>query len=167
MLSDPAAADRDPELVDALGAAAGPFNGRIRVDSNVPYTEVKAAWERAEVGMVLTTGPEPFGRTALEAMASGAAVITSGRGGLTEICGQYAVTVEPSDANGIAAALGQLLDTPDWRAELAAPGASGSRRCSISEPIARQMDEFIEACLGEGRGQAQVSGPGRQAALPL
>ena len=167
MLSDPAAADRDPELVDALRAAAGPFNGRIRVDSNVPYTEVKAAWERAEVGMVLTTGPEPFGRTALEAMASGAAVITSGRGGLTEICGPYAVTVEPSDANGIAAALGQLLDTPDWRAELASAGRKRVEALFDIRAVARQMDEFIEACLGEGRGQAKVSGPGRQAALPL
>ena len=167
MLSDPAAADRDPELVDALGAAAGPFNGRIRVDSNVPYTEVKAAWERAEIGMVLTTGPEPFGRTALEAMASGAAVITSGRGGLTEICGPYAVTVEPSDANGIAAALGQLLDTPDWRAELASAGRKRVEALFDIRAVARQMDEFIEACLGEGRGQAKVSGPGRHAALPL
>ena len=87
MVSDPAAADREPQTVQALRAAAEPFNGRIRVDSNVPYAEVKAAWERAEVGMVLTTGPEPFGRTALEAMASGAALITSGRGGLAEICG--------------------------------------------------------------------------------
>jgi glycosyltransferase involved in cell wall biosynthesis len=167
MLSDPAAADRDPELVDALGAAAGPFNGRIRVDSNVPYTEVKAAWERAEIGMVLTTGPEPFGRTALEAMASGAAVITSGRGGLTEICGPYAVTVEPSDANGIATALGQLLDTPDWRTELASAGRKRVEALFDIRAVARQMDEFIEACLGEGRGQAKVSGPGRQAALPL
>src|SRR6202041_765764 len=70
MVSDPAAADRDPELVNALRAAAEPFNRRIRVDSNVPYAEVQAAWERADVGMVLMTAPEPFGRTALEAMAS-------------------------------------------------------------------------------------------------
>ena len=33
MVSDPAAADRDPELVDSLRAAAEPFNGRIRVDA--------------------------------------------------------------------------------------------------------------------------------------
>ena len=167
MVSDPAVADRDPELVNALRAAAEPFNGRIRVDSNVPYTEVKAAWERAEVGMVLTTGPEPFGRTALEAMASGAAVITSGRGGLAEICGPCAVMVEPSDANGIAATLGQLLDAPDRRAQLASAGRKRVEALFDIRAIARQMDEFIEACLGGGWGQAQVSDPGRQAALPL
>jgi glycosyltransferase involved in cell wall biosynthesis len=167
MVSDPAAADLEPETVNALRAAAEPFGGRIRVDANVPYAEVKAAWERAEVGMVLTTGPEPFGRTALEAMASGAAVITSGRGGLAEICGSCAVTVEPSDVGGIAAALGQLLDAPDRRAELARAGRKRVEALFDIRAISRQMDEFIEACLGEGRGQAKVSDPSHEAALPL
>ena len=117
--------------------------------------------------MVLTTGPEPFGRTALEAMASGAALITSGRGGLAEICGSCAVTVEPSDANAIAAALGELLDAPDRRAELARAGRERVESLFDIRTIARQMDEFIEASLGEGRGQAQVSDPGRQAVLSL
>jgi glycosyltransferase involved in cell wall biosynthesis len=151
MVSDPAAADREPETVDALHAAAEPFNGRIRVDSNVPYAEVKAAWESAAVGMVLTTGPEPFGRTALEAMASGAALMTSGRGGLAEICGPCAVTVEPSDAKGIAAALGQLLDAPDRRAELASAGRKRVEALFDIRAIARRMDEFIEACARQGR----------------
>jgi glycosyltransferase involved in cell wall biosynthesis len=167
VVSDPAAADLEPQTVDALRAAAWPFNGRIRVDSNVPYAEVKAAWESAAVGMVLTTGPEPFGRTALEAMASGAALITSGRGGLAEICGPCAVTVEPSDADGIAAALGQLLNAPERRAELARAGRERVEALFDIRTITRQMDEFIEACLGEGRGQARLSDPERQAALPL
>jgi glycosyltransferase involved in cell wall biosynthesis len=165
MVSDPAAADREPETVDALRAAAEPFNGRIRVDSNVPYGEVKAAWESAAIGMVLTTGPEPFGRTALEAMASGAALITSGRGGLAEICGPCAVTVEPSDADGIAAALGELMDAPERRGELAIAGRERVEALFDIRAIALQMDDFIEACLGEG--QAQVPGPARQTALPL
>jgi glycosyltransferase involved in cell wall biosynthesis len=167
MVSDPAAADLEPETVNALRAAAEPFNGRIRVDGNVPYAEVKAAWERAEVGMVLTTGPEPFGRTALEAMASGAAVITSGRGGLAEICGPCGLIVEPSDADGIARALGQLLDAPDRRAELARAGRKRVESLFDIRAISRQMDEFIETCLGEGQGQGRASGAGRPAALPL
>ncbi len=141
MVSDPVAADQEPEAVQAIRDAAGPFNGRIRVDSNVPYAEVKAAWERAEVGMVLTTGPEPFGRTALEAMASGAALVTSGRGGLAEICGPCAVIVDPSDADGVASALGQLLDAPDRRAELASAGRKRVEALFDIRAIARRMDE--------------------------
>jgi glycosyltransferase involved in cell wall biosynthesis len=166
MVSDPVAADQEPETLEALRAAAKPFNGRIKVDSNVPYAEVKAAWEHAAVGMVLTTGPEPFGRTALEAMASGAALLTSGRGGLAEICGPCAVTVEPSDADGIAAALGQLMDAPDQRADLARAARKRVEALFDIRAIARQMDDFIEVCLGEGHGTAQVSDPGRRAALP-
>jgi len=149
MVSDPVAADQEPQTVQALRDMAEGFNGRIKVDSNVPYGEVKAAWESAAVGMVLTTGPEPFGRTALEALASGAALITSGRGGLAEICGPCAVTVEPSDADGIAAALGQLLDAPERRAEFARAGRKRVEALFDIRTIARQMDEFIDACLGK------------------
>ena len=165
MVSDPVAADREPETVQALRDAAKGFDGRVRVDSNVPYTEVKAAWEAAAVGMVLTTGPEPFGRTALEALASGAALITSGRGGLAEICGPCAVTADPGDADGLAAALGQLLDEPERRAELARSGRARVEKLFDIRTVAGQMDDFIEACLGEGRGQAQSSDVERQPAV--
>ena len=150
MVSDPVAADREPETVQALRDAAKGFNGRIRVDSNVPYAEVKAAWEAAAVGMVLTTGPEPFGRTALEALASGAALITSGRGGLAEICGPCAVTADPGEADGLAAALGQLMDEPERRAELARAGRKRVEALFDIRTVARQMDDFIDACVGQG-----------------
>jgi glycosyltransferase involved in cell wall biosynthesis len=152
IVSDPVAADQEPQTVEALRAAAGGFNGRIRVDSNVPYAEVKAAWESAAVGMVLTTGPEPFGRTALEALASGAALITSGRGGLAEICGPCAMTVDPGDADRLAVALGQLLDAPERRAELARAGRKRVESLFDIRTVARQMDDFIDECVGEGRG---------------
>ena len=151
MVSDPVAADQEPETVQALRDAAEDFNGRIRVDSNVPYAEVKTAWESAAVGMVLTTGPEPFGRTALEALASGAALITSGRGGLAEICGPCAVTVDPGDADRLAAALGQLLDAPERRAELARAGRERVEQLFDIRTVARQMDDFIAACIAGGR----------------
>jgi glycosyltransferase involved in cell wall biosynthesis len=70
---------------------------------------------------------------------------------LAEICGPCAVAVEPSDVNGIAAALGQLVDAPDRRADLALAGRKRVAALFDIRTIARQMDEFIEACLGEGR----------------
>ena len=166
MVSDPVAADREPETVQALRDAARAFNGRIQVDSNVPYAEVKAAWESAEVGMVLTSGPEPFGRTALEALASGAALITSGRGGLAEICGPCAVTVDPGEADGLAAALGQLMDEPERRADLSRAGRKRVEQLFDIRTVARQMDDFIDACVGAGRGEADVFGAGGQAVVP-
>jgi glycosyltransferase involved in cell wall biosynthesis len=84
-------------------------------------------------------------------MASGAALITSGRGGLAEICGPCGVMVEPSDADGVAAALGQLLDEPERRAELAHAGRKRVEALFDIRTIARQMDEFIDACVGQAR----------------
>ena len=157
MLSDAAAADREPQTVEALRDAARNFNGRIRIDSNVPYAEVKAAWEGAAIGMVLTTGPEPFGRTALEALASGAALITSGLGGLGEVCGPCAVTVDPGDAGGLAAALGRLMDAPDQRADLARAGRKRVEALFDIRTVARQMDDFVDACLGEDEAGGDLS----------
>jgi len=148
MLSDPVAADREPQMVEALRAAAASSGGRIRVDTNVPYAEVKRAWEKASIGMVLTTGPEPFGRTALEAMASGAALITSGRGGLSEICGPFAVIADPGDGGAVQAALADLMDAPERRADLARAGRNRVEALFDIRAVARAMDDFLEACLG-------------------
>ena len=116
------ATDREPRTVQALHDAARIFGGRVRIAANLPYAEVKAAWETAAIGMVLTKSPEPFGRTALEALASGAALVTSGLGGLAEVCGPDAVTVDPNDAGGVAAGLVSLMDAPSRRSELARAG---------------------------------------------
>ena len=154
LLSDPVAADREPQMVEALRAAAQSSGDRIRVDANVPYAEVKAAWERASIGMVLTTGPEPFGRTALEAFASGAALITSGRGGLAEICGPCAVVADPGDGGAVAAALGELIDAPGRRADLAHAGRKRVEALFDIRAVARRMDDFIDTCVAERRRRA-------------
>jgi glycosyltransferase involved in cell wall biosynthesis len=151
ILSDAAAADREPETFEALYEAAKPFGGRVRIDRNLPYADVKAAWESAAVGIVLTKGSEPFGRTALEALAGGAALITSGLGGLAEICGDCAVTVNPNDADLVAAALAGLMDEPERRANLARAGRKRVEALFDIRTVARRMDELIEACLGDGR----------------
>ncbi len=67
------------------------------------------------------------------------------------------MTVEPSDADGVAAALGQLLDMPERRAELARAGRKRVEQLYDMRTVAGQMDDFIEACLGAGLGQAQLS----------
>ena len=63
------------------------------------------------------------------------------------------MTVDPSDADGVAAALGQLLDEPGRRAGLACAGRERVEAVFDIRTIAQQMDEFIEACLGEERSR--------------
>ncbi len=145
------AVEREPETVRALRNAAEKSGGRVRIDANLPHAEVKAAWEKAAIGLALTRTPEPFGRTALEALAGGAALIASGLGGLAEVCGPCAVTVDPNDAASLANALVRLMDEPDRRADLARAGRKRVEELFDIRTVARQMDDFIDACLGEGR----------------
>jgi glycosyltransferase involved in cell wall biosynthesis len=44
-----------------------------------------------------------------------------------------------------------LLDAPDRRAELASAGRKRVEALFDIRAIARRMDEFIEACAGQGR----------------
>jgi glycosyltransferase involved in cell wall biosynthesis len=145
------ATDREPETVRTLRDAAERSGGRVQIDANLPHAEVKAAWQRAAIGLALTKTPEPFGRTALEALASGAALIASGLGGLAEVCGPCALTVDPNDAGALRTALGALMDAPDRCASLARAGRKRVEALFDIGTVARRMDNFIRACLGDVR----------------
>lgn len=145
------AIDREPDTVRALREAAQPFGARVRIDANLPYAEVKAAWARAAVGMALTKTPEPFGRTALEALASGAALVTSGLGGLAEVCGPDALTVDPQDAEAVATALASLTNSEALRATLARAGRTRVEALYDMAVVARRMDDFLDQALAAAR----------------
>jgi len=147
------ATDREPDTVRALRGAAAPFGGRVRIDANLPYAEVRKAWEAAAIGMVLTKSPEPFGRTALEALAGGAALVTSGLGGLAEVCGPDALTVDPGDPEAVAAALMSLIDRPDLRQTLARAGRARVEALYDMRTVAARMDDFLAPLSRRERGQ--------------
>jgi glycosyltransferase involved in cell wall biosynthesis len=67
---------------------------------------------RHDVALVLSRSNEPFGLVALEAMASGCAVIASNRGGLPEACGGAAILVNPDDLGAIVGHLRRLATDP-------------------------------------------------------
>ncbi len=151
------AIDREPETFRALREMAAPFGERIRIDADLPYTDVKAAWGTSAVGMVLTKTPEPFGRTALEALASGAALVTSGLGGLAEVCGPDALIADPMDAEAVAEKLATLVDSKDLRAKLARAGRARVEGLYDIRIVARRMDDFIE----EARAKSRPRSPAR------
>jgi UDP-glucose:(glucosyl)LPS alpha-1,2-glucosyltransferase len=85
---------------------------------------------RASIAVVPSRWPEPFGMAALEAMASGTALLCSARGGLPEVAGNGAIYVDPDDPAGMAQAMVTLARDP---ARLRALGEAGRSR-------ARQFD---------------------------
>jgi glycosyltransferase involved in cell wall biosynthesis len=65
---------------------------------------------------------EGFGLPPLEAMACGAAVVSTPVPAVTEIAGDAVATFRPGDVDGLASTLAELLADPERRTELAAQG---------------------------------------------
>ena len=106
--------------VQRAAAAAG-----IQMTGYRSHIDVLAAMARAAIVVVPSRWPEPFGLTALEAMASGAALICSPRGNLPELVRDAAVLVDPDDVGALADAITALSQNVLRRAAL---GAAGRRR---------------------------------------
>ncbi|MGH7042697.1 MAG: glycosyltransferase family 4 protein [Acetobacteraceae bacterium] len=129
---------------DAIGyAAAGPTpeQAGVRLLGYQPHPIVLEWLGRAAIVLMPSRWAEPFGLTALEAMAMGAALICSRRGGLAEVAGEAAVYVDPDDPDGIARALLALAQDPARRAALA--GAGRARAAGFDLPAAERALDAI------------------------
>ncbi len=91
------------------------------------HPAVLSSMARAAITVVPSRWPEPFGLTALEAMASGSALICSGRGGLAEVAGRdeaepAALFVDPDAPGALAEAISRLAGDASLRCTLASRG---------------------------------------------
>jgi glycosyltransferase involved in cell wall biosynthesis len=102
-----------------------------------PHAEVLQAMARAAIVVVPSRWPEPFGLTALEAMACGSALLCSPRGGLSEVMGKAAVPINPDDPRDIAAKLQALAGDDELRAEIAEAGLVQANRFGLPAARAR------------------------------
>ena len=89
---------------------------------------VLQAMAGAAIVVVPSRWQEPFGLVALEALASGAALICADRGGLREVAGDAAIYVDPEVPAALAAAIRALADDPVRRAALAQAGRERARQ---------------------------------------
>jgi glycosyltransferase involved in cell wall biosynthesis len=78
-----------------------------------PNDRIMTLQGRAAIAVVPSNRQEPAGRTAIEAVISGCALVTSGHGALAEIAGEAGVLVNPVTSEGIALALQGLMEDPD------------------------------------------------------
>ena len=82
------------------------------------YSTVMDHFESASIVVVPSIWKEPLGRTAIEALASGAALLSSNNGGLAEINNGCGATLDMVSSEIIATELEKLLSSPDRLSEL-------------------------------------------------
>jgi glycosyltransferase involved in cell wall biosynthesis len=103
--------------------------------------DVASLYAAADLCVVPSTRPEPFGLVAVEAMALARPVVAANHGGLTEIIvdGQTGTLVTPGDSTALAAAIGDLLADPERARQM---GVAGRARQREKFTVARYVDEF-------------------------
>ncbi len=132
--------------VEQALAAAG---GRIEVHRNIPHDAVRAILSTASIALAPTQNAEPFGRVAIEALASGAALIATRRGGFVEIVGEAGILLDPPAAENIASALETLVTDAALRERCASQGRQRVEGRYDLASAAAAFDAMLDALVAQ------------------
>ncbi len=133
-------ADELQRAAAALGSDAVIFTGE--------RDDVPALMAALDVVLV-PSWHEPWGRSVIEAMAAGTAVIASAVGGPTESIdhGHTGLLVEPRNADALAQAVLELAGDPERRRALADAARAGVDRWRVERHAAAVLDVYREALV--------------------
>ena len=140
------------ELEPELRAwAARQADGRAKVVTGVPHDAVPRYLNAMDVlAAPSRTTPrwkEQLGRMLIEAMACGVAVVGSDSGEIPHVVADAGIVLPEADPGAWAATLGELLESPAWRANLAAAGLARARSAFAWPVIARRHLDFFDELL--------------------
>jgi glycosyltransferase involved in cell wall biosynthesis len=124
--------------------AAHGLDGRVRALGFVPADDLPAVYAAAEV-LAYPSLLEGFGFPVLEAMAQGTPVVTS-TGTSTEelVADGGGRAIDPRDPGALAAAIAELLDTPDLAAEMGEQGRAMAASYSWDRTARLTLDAYRE-----------------------
>jgi glycosyltransferase involved in cell wall biosynthesis len=155
-----AALDRDPEAV-RLTRLAGRLgvSDRVHLLGRAGQDRIPVLLRSADV-VVCPPWYEPFGMTAVEAMACGVPVVASAVGGLldTVVDGRTGLHVPARRPGLLAEALAGLLDTPDLRASYGRAGAERAAARYGWDSVAAATLDVYRSMVREGRAASAEAG---------
>ncbi|GHB46233.1 hypothetical protein GCM10007094_39430 [Pseudovibrio japonicus] len=115
----------------------------VSIESNLSAPDVQERVARSSIAVVPSIVAEGFGRTAIEAMSCGAAVITTHSGGLWEAVGETGKVINPRAPKEIATALLDLADNLPLRQDMAKAGRERVLRLFNIQQIAENYDDAL------------------------
>jgi glycosyltransferase involved in cell wall biosynthesis len=152
-LGSDAVAGRLRAVADSAGVAE-----RVRLVGGVPRADLPA-WYRSADALACTPRYEPFGNTALEAMACGVPVVAYALGGYTDsvVDGVTGLLVPPRDVRSLASALRRLLAEPARRLSYATAAVDRAVSCYAWRRTADQLTKLYQRLIDNRRGLLRAS----------
>lgn len=132
------------------------YGDRVRILRSAPLGEVRAVMQQAAIALTPSVWAEPLGLTALEAHAAGAALISSGRGGLREASGPHALYVDDLTPASLAAAVERLIEDPTGRLEMARAAQAYVMETHAPEHRAAQLGDLREQLVRTKRARRKA-----------
>jgi glycosyltransferase involved in cell wall biosynthesis len=138
----------DESRLRALANCEGVVD-RLVFTGQVDGARLPALYRHADL-FVYPSLVESFGFPLLEAMASGVPVIASDRWAIPEICGDAATICDPTRVEELAAAMRDVISSPQLRADLVHRGLARARQFSWERTVSKTLRVIKEAALEEG-----------------
>ena len=135
------------DILGELKALVSQLNlqDRVRFDNFIPDDQLADYYRAADL-FVLSSRYEPFGMTAIEAMASGTPTVVTVHGGLyrTLVFGRHALFADPLDKEDLGITMLKVFRHPQLRNRMSRMGTLKARSLFTWTGIAQQLIAAVE-----------------------